>query len=606
MVQTKRSKREMASNIRGAMLGSAATDIKKEASTNVQVAKNITQVSVAIEKLTEEQMSIFEDMISELQKIPKSIQERERQNKTLQEKLIKAIVDLDKRIEEEGDATKKEELQKQREELKNVAGELESTQDPRQPRSLGEAIGQRYGVNLEAMREAGGGIKGMYAGFKTNLKAGLGVIRNPFKDFSPQKKSLEERISDEKAAQAASEEIGGNFRAEAVRARLEGTPEYLIAQKDAETGEFYRTGKKGQRIDAKTAAGEVNPQFDPGGLGTSSAMILDRETGLPIEMSDSDGGKSPSAKRGSGAAGSDTVLTGIAGDVRAIRDILKDSFGADKNENIDPAQEGLAATTNTIESGSGSDIESAAAGPSFGESFGGGDSPSSNPPSAGGGLLSGLVTGGLGAAASRLFRRGGARAAGRVVAKEGAEAAGRQVVKRAAIRAAGKSLLKKIPLIGAVAGVGFGLHRALKGDFAGALGEVASGIASTVPGLGTAASVAIDAGLAARDIKNATAEAEGEDGITADIEGMPIPAVPNVGQMQEGARQASAEVLETISGANAPAGVQNVTNNYNTTNNNNVASPASTGGGTGKTTVSVRDTHSSILRFQDRRLSRVV
>ena len=41
------------------------------------------------------------------------------------------------------------------------------------------------------------------------------------------------------------------------------------------------------------------------------------------------------------------------------------------------------------------------------------------------------------------------------------------------------------------------------GDWTGAAAEVASGAASTVPGVGTAASVAIDAGLAARDINNA-------------------------------------------------------------------------------------------------------
>ena len=39
--------------------------------------------------------------------------------------------------------------------------------------------------------------------------------------------------------------------------------------------------------------------------------------------------------------------------------------------------------------------------------------------------------------------------------------------------------------------------------------EVASGAASTIPGFGTAASVGIDAALAAKDIKNAEKEIEG-------------------------------------------------------------------------------------------------
>lgn len=66
----------------------------------------------------------------------------------------------------------------------------------------------------------------------------------------------------------------------------------------------------------------------------------------------------------------------------------------------------------------------------------------------------------------------------------------------------GKSLLKKIPIIGALAGIGFGLSRLTEGDLLGAAGEVTSGLASTIPGLGTAASIGIDTALAARDIKN--------------------------------------------------------------------------------------------------------
>ena len=73
-----------------------------------------------------------------------------------------------------------------------------------------------------------------------------------------------------------------------------------------------------------------------------------------------------------------------------------------------------------------------------------------------------------------------------------------------ATKTVGKSLLKKIPVIGLLAGVGFGIQRALKGDLAGAALELSSGALSTIPGLGTAGSVAIDAGLAARDYKKAT------------------------------------------------------------------------------------------------------
>jgi len=72
----------------------------------------------------------------------------------------------------------------------------------------------------------------------------------------------------------------------------------------------------------------------------------------------------------------------------------------------------------------------------------------------------------------------------------------------------GKSLLKKIPGIGLIAGGLFGIGRLLKGDMTGALGEVASGAASTIPGVGTAVSAGIDTGLAAKDMIGGE---EGED-----------------------------------------------------------------------------------------------
>ena len=101
----------------------------------------------------------------------------------------------------------------------------------------------------------------------------------------------------------------------------------------------------------------------------------------------------------------------------------------------------------------------------------------------------------------------GGKAAKDQLAKQGGKMAGKTGLKVGAklgVKAVGKSLLKKIPVIGLLAGIGFGLQRAMKGDFAGAALELASGAASTIPGLGTAASIAIDAGLAAKDYKAAT------------------------------------------------------------------------------------------------------
>ena len=72
-------------------------------------------------------------------------------------------------------------------------------------------------------------------------------------------------------------------------------------------------------------------------------------------------------------------------------------------------------------------------------------------------------------------------------------------VAKAATSAGAKTVLKKIPVIGALAGLGFGASRLIGGDVTGAGMEVLSGLASVVPGIGTAASLGIDAALIARD-----------------------------------------------------------------------------------------------------------
>lgn len=63
-----------------------------------------------------------------------------------------------------------------------------------------------------------------------------------------------------------------------------------------------------------------------------------------------------------------------------------------------------------------------------------------------------------------------------------------------------KSFLKKLPVIGAVVGAGLAIERAINGDFIGAGLELGSGVASLLPGPGTAASLAQDAALIAYDM----------------------------------------------------------------------------------------------------------
>ena len=98
----------------------------------------------------------------------------------------------------------------------------------------------------------------------------------------------------------------------------------------------------------------------------------------------------------------------------------------------------------------------------------------------------------------------GASKAGKALLKKGAKKVaakvGGKAIAKVGAKALGKGLLKKIPFVGMGAGLLFAGQRLMSGDFKGAMLEAASGIASTIPGVGTAVSVGLDAALAAKDM----------------------------------------------------------------------------------------------------------
>ena len=125
------------------------------------------------------------------------------------------------------------------------------------------------------------------------------------------------------------------------------------------------------------------------------------------------------------------------------------------------------------------------------------------------GLLAGLTLGagdklldGASSVKDKLFGMFGESAAKKEGTKIAEKATGK-IAGKAAAKGAGKllakSALKKIPLVGALAGLGFGISRMMDGDWAGAGLEIASGLAGG-SGLGFLASVGIDGYLAKRDM----------------------------------------------------------------------------------------------------------
>jgi len=104
---------------------------------------------------------------------------------------------------------------------------------------------------------------------------------------------------------------------------------------------------------------------------------------------------------------------------------------------------------------------------------------------------------------------------------EGAAKAGAKNTGKIVGKAGIKSMIKKIPGIGLLAGLGFAAGRLMDGDIVGAGMEVTSGALSTIPGLGTAASFGVDAALVARDM-GMTPEEVKTNNISAEEDASPV------------------------------------------------------------------------------------
>lgn len=142
------------------------------------------------------------------------------------------------------------------------------------------------------------------------------------------------------------------------------------------------------------------------------------------------------------------------------------------------------------------------------------------------GILGGAAGAGaaLAPAAEKTVTEGVAKAAEKSVGKAAAEVGG---------KALGKSLLKKIPGIGLIAGLGFAAGRMSDGDALGATLEAASGITSTVPVIGTAASLGIDGLIAGRDIAKASVSEENQKWVDSAVLSLINPAAGTINLAHE-------------------------------------------------------------------------
>ncbi|MDY0252759.1 MAG: hypothetical protein RBQ96_06695, partial [Candidatus Methanomethylophilaceae archaeon] len=122
----------------------------------------------------------------------------------------------------------------------------------------------------------------------------------------------------------------------------------------------------------------------------------------------------------------------------------------------------------------------------------------------------------------KAYTEGAKEIVGDFVDTKSVKAVGSELVENgigAGAKQLGKATLKKLPMVGLAMGAGFAVSRAKDGDYIGASMEFASGALSMIPGIGTAASVAIDAALMKRDMDGNGASQSQDMGMTAPTDG---------------------------------------------------------------------------------------
>ena len=139
------------------------------------------------------------------------------------------------------------------------------------------------------------------------------------------------------------------------------------------------------------------------------------------------------------------------------------------------------------------------------------------------------------------------------VAKKAVTKSLTKVAAKGAAKGVGKSILKKIPFVGLGMGIIFAADRLRKGDWGGALLEVASGAASTIPGVGTGVSLALDAALIAKDVHQARSITGGDKIDAARETGGPITKGQNVLVGEGGPEVIKASFTGTVENAHKTA-----------------------------------------------------
>lgn len=549
----RREKTEMLKNIKASMsVEKTRLDPEEQAASNMEVASNIAKVAVVLENLSSDQTDVLKDILKALENIPENVGQSIEQSEQTLEKLVKVIVKLEKDLEaaeKKGDKKKAEALRGSISALRGEADKaIQGGALAAGPQTMGEGFANMLGVSPRELRGAGGGVGGFFKAFAGGMK------NNTLDAFTPRLNkppTLEETLERERNKGKISGALGEARKAE-IAERMQQVPAHLRVKVDPETGMRYRTGTKGNRINEFEESGAKNSRFEFGTLGG----LVDEETGEAYQYDE--GKKSTGSMRPTREGFGDADGVDEATDT-GTQEIL------DKMDDINDTLQEMVSAIEGIETGGGggglsmNPMDLMRRGPRGPTPSGPGGSPRT-PPARGGGRLArlGSRVGGLARGAGRVLGKAALPlAAGMAVydAYQGATA-DPEATTGQRFRNAGRNMLS---------GLTFGLvdsveEKMADGTYQGAQATTEPVMQPTVP---TPA-----AGVAPAPVSRAA-----------------VPATLAASATSNTTQQPIINNIDNSSRVNAPPATQQ--------------QPSSV-------VVTVRDTSSSHIRFNNRRMARVM
>jgi hypothetical protein len=560
------SKQVIARRIRSNILDAPASfqDIGKDLTENIGIMTSIAGLSTSLEDLTEHEEKLMDRLLETLMEIPLTNRELAEQERKTFDRLIDVIAMVESRLEQMPE-NERAEIEEKLLEVRKSAQEKHTSLDF-SPRTAKERMGMMMGFNPAEVREKG---------LINTVMGGYKEAKNP-----PPIASLEEIVESRKASLLSPLGEEDADSADSKNSIMEKTENNSLALADLS----YTVESIHKSLENLVYISKISRDHLQSLVSGKSSSIAPKASTEGVDTVD-EFNENVTARK------SDATPSPLVASHGSMIDfsrnaLLTSQSGADTidefNENV-PRETSISERKSTDASSSGSISSQLEQNAMASKDEGGEDNSGGG---GGGGILSGLVGTGIASIGRRMLgggkipTTGPAKAAGNKAARDAAtkKAATLAATKKAVGRGAAKSLLKKIPLVGLAVGAGLGIQRMLNGDFVGAAGEVASGAASLVPGLGTAASIGIDAALMGRDIKNAGVE----------------PSANNVGEMLQ---ETDALTTGASSSASAPTIIDNKTiNNYSSQSSR----------GMGEVVPSVRTVENSFVRFQDKRMTRIL